>query len=469
MTHNDEDDVDDEKQSLHKGDSNFHLEELNSSKNVKGARLKKGSVEDSQLLFEKEEISDRFNLVYIIFILQGLALFLPYQLFLTAKEYYANYKLVPSAVNATETIYQKNYLAYAGMAGQIPNVVMNIVNLFCHCGGRHVHGGNTRRVVGGQLIQFSLYVVTLVLACVDSSQWTNVFFIITMTTIVLVNCTTGVVSNCLFGLTGNFPPRYINALVLGMASTGFVTGLIMIITKASSPTPRTAAIFYFIASMLLVVIAIVTFLSFPSIKYYRYRVYESPAVTELQVVVKMPYLKVFKKIWIQLFNASITRFISLSIFPYILGNIQRINPEFAVVDNYYTELFGFVLFWFVTASASTLPQHYQWPPMKWLIIVAVGRLVFIPYFMFCNYRPEYRSLPVLLDNDWAVVIGIILFGFSYGYLAGLTMMYCKKAAGENQIYMRIAGMMSSFAQVLGLTLGANFTIFVAWMIENIGK
>lgn len=65
------------------------------------------------------------------------------------------------------------------------------------------------------------------------------------------------------------------------------------------------------------------------------------------------------------------------------------------------------------------------PGPKYLFLFVWARLIFLPLYIFCNYLPKdvTRTIPVLIDNDWAYwVIGVI-FAWSSGHLSSLGMMY----------------------------------------------
>lgn len=98
---------------------------------------------------------DRNNYVYMIFLLHGVGVLMAWNMFITAKSYFVDYKL---SLNATLTSghavtngsfdhndtwtedeeqlhqdvteYRSNFLSYVGLAAQIPNVLCNALNLF---------------------------------------------------------------------------------------------------------------------------------------------------------------------------------------------------------------------------------------------------------------------------------------------------------------------------------------------------
>ena len=61
---------------------------------------------------------------------------------------------------------------------------------------------------------------------------------------------------------------------------------------------------------------------------------------------------------------------------------------------------------------------------RWLLILSISRVVFIPLFLMCNY--EHRLLPYVFNHDfWPIIINV-LFSVSNGYLGSLGMMYGPK-------------------------------------------
>jgi len=54
------------------------------------------------------------------------------------------------------------------------------------------------------------------------------------------------------------------------------------------------------------------------------------------------------------------------------------------------------------------------------------RAVFIPFFMFCNFKPEKRTLPVLFGNDYVYCVGGLLMALTNGYFSSLSMMFAPR-------------------------------------------
>ncbi|VDO72237.1 unnamed protein product, partial [Schistosoma mattheei] len=69
---------------------------------------------------------------------------------------------------------------------------------------------------------------------------------------------------------------------------------------------------------------------------------------------------------------------------------------------------------------SIFPQpgpRYLWIP------VLLRTIIFIPFFLSCNFGIENPHLSVLITNDHIYVLGCILFAFSNGHLASLDLSY----------------------------------------------
>lgn len=70
---------------------------------------------------------DRWNLIYMTLILHGLGTLTAWNMFITEKDYFVDYKLKNSE-------YKTNFLVYVGFAAQIPNFVFSWVNVFVKLG-----------------------------------------------------------------------------------------------------------------------------------------------------------------------------------------------------------------------------------------------------------------------------------------------------------------------------------------------
>lgn len=94
----------------------------------------------------------RYNIVFLILVLHGIGVLMPWNMFITAHavsnaicqlahkvilcsfQYFVDYKLNVTigdlVADASTAEHRKNFLSYLGVAAQVPNVACNALNLF---------------------------------------------------------------------------------------------------------------------------------------------------------------------------------------------------------------------------------------------------------------------------------------------------------------------------------------------------
>lgn len=139
---------------------------------------------------ETDPPKDRYKLIFLVLVLHGIGTLTPWNMFITAKDYFVDYKL-SSNYTGKESPYAANFLPYIGFASQIPNVLFNWLNIFVNLGG-----DLTKRVVWSLVIEIIVFTFTVILAMVDSSSWPDIFFWATMASVVVLNSEFKCNSNC---------------------------------------------------------------------------------------------------------------------------------------------------------------------------------------------------------------------------------------------------------------------------------
>ncbi|XP_074641607.1 equilibrative nucleoside transporter 2-like [Tubulanus polymorphus] len=410
-----------------------------------------------------QEPTDRYNLVFITFIIQGVGLTLPWNLFMTAKDYYVGYKLAP----AGSASYRLNFLSYAGIAAMGSNALLNGVNLFTHCG----NGRPTVRTIVSQLGMIIAFVFTIVMAVFDTSTYPQVFFFITLFTIIFVNMCTGLWANCMFGIASHFSKNYVNAVVIGSNLSGLLTALFVILSKEGSADPVISAILYFVSAVVIVFMCLISFIMLNKSEFYKnyYSDKLIQAEDESTAEMVLPYWKVFKMIWPQLFDVWFQRFVAGAVIPAMLADVVKSDPNFLIPEYHYTDIMCYLFTNFCICFGNLFVFFVHKPRSEYVVYFQMVRMLFVPFFVLCNYRPETRSknLPVLLKSDWAFLAGVIVFATTNGHFSGLTMMYSKQAGGNDPASKLLAGMYTGFLQNFGRCFGLGMNIVIAWIVENI--
>lgn len=414
------------------------------------------------------KIQDRCHLVYLILLIHGIGVLMPWNMFINAKSYFVDYKLNETnedgSVDEMTKTYRIYFLSCLGFVSQIPNVLSAALNLFCQC----KRGSPRIRIFLGIIIGIIMLVLTIVLAMLDTSSWKVTFFWITMVIVVIINVANGVYQNSIYGIAAYLPFKYTNAVILGSNTSGLVTSIIAIVAKAAAPDPRASAVYYFLAAIVVLIIAFDSYFALPLLPFYRHHFKKASERKEVSSEDGESYMTkyfiVIKKCWVHLLSVFFVFFVTLSCFPAIQADIKSIN--FIIPEKYFTLVTCFLFFNLFAVVGSLLTEFVKQPGPKYVWIPVLLRVLFIPFFLLCNFRPDERNIDPVFVNDYVYCTGSILLALTSGYFSSLCMMYAPSNVEEK--YKGIAGMMAAFCLILGVFCGIVFTFPLIYAIEKNG-
>ncbi|XP_063855903.1 equilibrative nucleoside transporter 1-like isoform X2 [Scylla paramamosain] len=407
---------------------------------------------------------DRYRLVFLTLVLHGVGTLMPWNMFITAKNYFVEYKL--ATADEDLNTYATNFLPYIGYASQIPNVIFNWLNIFIQMGGNL-----TTRIVWSILVEVVVFVVTVVLAMVDSSDWPGVFFWITIASVVILNVANGIYQNTVYGMAARLPFSYTGAVVLGSNISGTFTAIINIMAIAMAPNTRTSAIYYFITALFVLLACFDTYFALPLNRFFRYheamhdRAKKSSKNDRRKP--RTPYWHIFKSAFPQLFNVFMVFFVTLAVFPAVLADTCRTEENFPITPKYYQAVTCFLTFNMFAMLGNMLPALFTWPSPRFLCVPVLLRLFLIPAFVLCHFYPvkAVRIMPVLIDSDWAYWALSVVLGVTSGYYSSLAMMYCPRTVEPE--HAPVAGMMGAASLITGIFSGIVFQIVCTYAVTNI--
>lgn len=420
-----------------------------------------------QVNLESNPPKDRFKIVYLVMILHGVGTLISWNMFITAYDYFNDYKLNN---NATGQLMKKNYPDYqenSALAAQIPNLIFSWVNLFAQLGGNL-----TIRIVWGIFVQIIVFVFTVVLAMLDTINWVDEFFWATMVSIVIINIANGIYQNSVFGMAAKLPGKYTGAVVLGANISGTFVAIIKLVSHILSPDPRTAAIYYFITALFVLLACFDTYFALPINRFYRYHELlaqkaEKKASGSLAKEKNLitHYWKIFEQCWGQCFNVFFVFFVTLTLFPGVQMNIKKFDSNFPVPEDYYADVMCFLVFNVTAMFGSLFGSWFQWPSKRYVFLPILLRAAFIPLFLLCNYqiKNEMRVLPVLIENDWIFLTIAVVMGITSGYFSSITMMYCPSSVEAK--HAPTAGMFAAASLISGIVAGLTFTKVMPHLVK----
>ncbi|XP_053685402.1 equilibrative nucleoside transporter 1 isoform X1 [Sabethes cyaneus] len=408
---------------------------------------------------------DKLLLVFLTLMIHGVGTLMPWNMFITAKSYFVDYKLSQN-YTGVESEYGTYFLSYVGFASQIPNLLFNWLNIFMNLGGNL-----TKRIVYSILIEVIVFVVTVVLAMIDSSEWPGAFFWITMITVVILNMAGGIYQNTVYGMVAKLPFKYTGAVVLGSNISGTFASIIAILSSQFASSVRTAAIYYFITAMFVLLLCFDTYFALPLNKFYRYhemlkeKEHETHKRAGINVDGRPPYWTIFKQAFPQLFNVFFVFFITLAVFPAVHSDVKRSDTDFPIGDDLFVSITCFLTFNVFAMLGSLTTSWITWPKPKYLVWPVILRVVFLPLFLFCNYRPLgiERVLPIYINSDWVYWGVAVVMAYSSGYLSSLGMMYTPQSV-ESQ-HAVTAGMFAAAMLITGIFTGILFSMVFPWVVQ----
>lgn len=176
-------------------------------------------------------------------------------------------------------------------------------------------------------------------------------------------------------------------------------------------------------------------------------------------------LKLMKYCWKQCLNVFLVFFVTLSLYPVIMARIEPVNKKFfgtvGLTEKYFTPVCCFFVFNMCAMLGSMLPDYVKAPGPDGLWIPIVSRILFIPFFLFCNFNPTARVFAIFIPSDYLYLLGNIVFGLSSGYLSSLCMIYAPQSTPAK--YAGNAGMLAAAFLVLGIVCGVNFSRILLWI------
>ncbi|XP_038599901.1 equilibrative nucleoside transporter 3 isoform X2 [Tachyglossus aculeatus] len=441
--------------------------------------------------YSQHKPEDRFSGVYIIFFCLGIGSLLPWNFFVTAKEYWI-YKLQncssqPTPEGASDI--QNYFESYISIASTVPSVLCLIGNfLLVNRVAVNV------RVLASLSIMLAIFVVMTVLVKVDTSSWTHAFFAITIACVVVLSSASTIFNSSIFGMTGSFPMRNSQALISGGAMGGTISAVASLVDMAAARHVTDSTLAFFLTADIFIVACIILYLLLPKLEYSRYYMRSSvmparlapgfcghPLGEEAQSLdlpqapqlakgtsspSPPPLRPILKKTASLGFCVVYVFFVSIIIFPSISSNIESVSKNSGSLwtNKFFVPLTSFLLFNFADWCGRQITAWIQVPGPKSKLLpgLVVLRTCFIPLFIFCNYQPRAHVDQVLLNSDVFPIILISLLGFSNGYLSTLALIYGPKIMPKE--LAEATGVVMSFFLSLGLALGSAFSVLVVHLI-----
>ena len=200
---------------------------------------------------------DHYYLVYIVFFLQGVGMLFPWNVFITASEYFHARLKGTVFVNNFENIFSFCY-SFANLFFMV--ILVNYA---------HLEMFNMRTTVAiPQILTASIFAATT--AMVEVSMSGSILFTVTTIFVLICGFTAALIQSGIFGLAGRFPSVYTQAVMSGQGVAGMSVSIISLASTlgtpctGSSPSANVverASFSYFLASTMVIVLTLLAFLA----------------------------------------------------------------------------------------------------------------------------------------------------------------------------------------------------------------
>ncbi|XP_055454845.1 equilibrative nucleoside transporter 3 [Psammomys obesus] len=418
---------------------------------------------------------DRFNGAYIIFFSLGIGGLLPWNFFVTAKEYWAfklrNCSSLASGKDSEDTDILNYFESYLAVASTVPSLLCLVAN-FLLVNRIQVHV----RVLASLSVSLAIFVVMIALVKVDTSSWTQGFFSVTIVCMAIVSGSSTIFNSSVYGLTGLFPMRNAQALISGGAMGGTVSAVASLVDLAASSDVRDSALAFFLTAAVFLGLCVGLFLLLPQLEYARYYMrpvtpahvfsgednlsQDTPSTSSVapasRVVHTPPLRPILKKTAGLGFCTVFLYFVTALIFPAICTNIQSIHKGTGSpwTSKFFVPLTVFLLFNFADLCGRQVTAWIQvpGPRSKALPGLALLRVCLVPFFLLCNYQPRSHLTVVLFQSDIYPVLFTCLLGLSNGYLSTLVLIYGPKIVPRE--LAEATSVVMTFYISVGLLLGS---------------
>lgn len=266
------------------------------------------------------------------------------------------------------------------------------------------------------------FIATTVFTKINTDDFQDNFFILTMATVVIQNIFSAFLSGSLYAMVAMFPSEYISSFMSGRALGGILCTIVSILSIAfATKLPATSTFIYFIAGTVMLVLAHISFMVIQNTEFYQYHQKLQFRVHEM----KPNFMKVLNKIKMHAFSSVLTCVTTYSVFPAILVLIYSLDRDNGSLWNvvYFTPVCTYLIFNtgnYVGRILSGWIKRPKYQP-NLIALISLIRLGFIPAFLFCNITQKH-SFPVIFKSDSIFIVFMIVFSISQGYIVNISMM-----------------------------------------------
>ncbi|KAJ1902396.1 hypothetical protein LPJ66_000007 [Kickxella alabastrina] len=412
---------------------------------------------------------------YFLFLGMGLATLLPWNLFISASEFYS-YQFAGS-------VHQQTFQNSFSVAYMVTNFMFNMYAMVTV-----TNSDPNRRIFAGLAANTLVYVVGLIMPLMRDYRGAPSFYIV-MLQLATTAAASGMLTNSLFALVAHFSPSHVEGVFSGQATAGIIATVAQLVTAysvkptdfAASAVPddkvaeglifRTIAYFAFATAVNLFLTA--AFWHIKRDPYYRQQsklacpssssLSDVDAESELLISRSTPnspplaagieaFRTTFKQIsgytYVILLDFSIT----LAVFPSITAMVTS-TSGFKLLTEWH-----FFLYNCGDLIGRRLAPSLAIFRSSSLFAIALARILFIPAFFACHV--SFSVWNNWIESDYVFLALVVLLGITNGFLSTRSAMLAPSLSDQPTI----AGSIVAISISTGLAMGS----VLSWPVRAAG-
>jgi len=415
---------------------------------------------------------DKNHLVWFICCLLGIGILFPWNVFITAIDYF------------TDKYPDLAFEFIVSLAYQWSSIAFFLVSLkYGH------HYSIKKKIIVGFTVDFAMLVLVPIIGEIGLPE--SVALVLTLAAAGL----TGIASALLFGTVLSFvamlPSDYTTAVMSGNGVGAVFVAVLRIITKAiftGSDGETESTILYFSIAAAVIFSCIISYLAMLKMDFVQYYINQNNSLKQIEIVpesLEEPLLgdstaragsvsasrqeeeedlkqkkeingwEVFMMIKKDCFFVWFVFFVSLSLFP---GMTSEIESQYDSLGDWFG-IFMITLFQVGDMIGRTLPKFWLGVDREHLGPWIYVRVIFYPLFILCINPHIFKWDPI-------PYVVMLIFSFTNGYFSTLAMIY-----GPSQVYARfreLAGLYMSFFLQFGILCGVTSALLLLYIVEGPG-
>ncbi|KAI8866354.1 hypothetical protein GQ42DRAFT_165554 [Ramicandelaber brevisporus] len=381
---------------------------------------------------------DRWRLAYIVLILQGVAMMLPWNVFITAADYFRTRLFAGSSF----AVSFPSYFSAGFMVVELLAVAYATVTQARVSSASRISSASTANAV-----IFALMVALVIAAGREGSSIPGAAaFGIVIVLVCATGATTALLQNALLALSARFPAVYIQGVLSGQALVGTgvaVASLLLQIlgsrAAASAESQDRQAFAYFAGALGTAVLGLVGFVGVQKAPFYAFYAPKAlatrqspPAAAKFSTKLLLDAARIVPR---HAVAASAVFVVTLALFPTITSAVRSTAlpsemPYFVAIHFVMFNVGDWVGRWLTAFESLRVLES-----PRSLLAAALARLAFVPLFFLSNTQfgsPSPQAVlrastaspvfPVLITSDWLYQIIVLLFGITNGYVITLVFM-----------------------------------------------